>query len=80
MADSDASPTGDPHIEQSEQAELDAQRAAKAARLFDIRRLIGGLFLIYGVILVVLGVGLCLCLLGLLDEWVVSHCRSPTRR
>jgi hypothetical protein len=54
---SDASPTGDPHIEQSEQAETDAQRAAKAARLFDIRRLIGGLFLIYGVILVVLGLG-----------------------
>jgi hypothetical protein len=57
MADSDASPTGDPLIEQSEQAEIDAQRAAKAARLFDIRRLIGGLFLIYGVILVVLGLG-----------------------
>ena len=58
MADStDASPTGDPHIAQSEQAEMDAQRAAKAARLFDIRRLIGGLFLIYGVILVVLGLG-----------------------
>jgi hypothetical protein len=57
MAESDASPTGDPHIEQSEQAEMDAQRAAKAARLFDIRRLIGGLFLIYGVILVILGLG-----------------------
>ena len=54
---SDASPTGDPYIAQSEQAEIDAQRAAKAARLFDIRRLIGGLFLIYGVILVVLGLG-----------------------
>ena len=59
MADdsTDATPTGDPHIEQSEQAEKDAQRAAKAARLFDIRRLIGGLFLIYGVILVILGLG-----------------------
>jgi hypothetical protein len=58
MADStDASPTGDPHIAQSEQAEIDARRAAKAARLFDIRRLIGGLFLIYGLILVVLGLG-----------------------
>ena len=56
---SDASPTGDPLIEQSEraEAETDKQRAAKAARLFDIRRLIGGLFLIYGVILVVLGLG-----------------------
>ena len=57
MAESDASPTGDPHIEQSEQAEADADRAAKAARLFDIRRLIGGLFLIYGAILTVLGLG-----------------------
>lgn len=58
MADSsDVSPTGDPHIAQSEQAEIDARRAAKAARLFDIRRLIGGLFLIYGVILVILGLG-----------------------
>jgi hypothetical protein len=58
MADSsDSSPTGDPLIAQSEQAEIDADRAAKAARLFDIRRLIGGLFLIYGVILVILGLG-----------------------
>jgi hypothetical protein len=58
MADStDATPTGDPLVEQSEQAETDAQRAAKAARLFDIRRLIGGLFLIYGVILTILGLG-----------------------
>ena len=54
---SDASPTGDPLIEQSEEAELDARRAARAARLFDVRRLIGGLFVIYGVILVVLGLG-----------------------
>ena len=58
MADpTDSSPTGDPHIAESEQAEIDAQRAAKAARLFDIRRLIGGLFLIYGLILVILGLG-----------------------
>ena len=58
MADpNDSSPTGDPHIAHSEQAEIDAQRAAKAARLFDIRRLIGGLFLIYGLILVILGLG-----------------------
>ena len=54
---SDPSPTGDPHIAQSEEAEIEAQRAAKAARLFDIRRLIGGLFLIYGLILVILGLG-----------------------
>src|SRR6478752_7395757 len=45
----------DPLIEQTEQA--DAERAAKAANLFDIRRLIGGLFVIYGVILTVLGLG-----------------------
>jgi hypothetical protein len=57
MAESSDSPTGDPYIAQSEQAEIDARRAAKAARLFDIRRLIGGLFLIYGVILVILGLG-----------------------
>jgi hypothetical protein len=47
----------DPYIKQSEQAEIDARRAARAARLFDVRRLIGGLFVIYGVILVVLGLG-----------------------
>ena len=55
MADPDDTPTDDPHIQQSEQAETDAQRAAKAARLFDIRRLIGGLFLIYSIILIILG-------------------------
>ena len=53
----EASPTGDPPIEQSETAEIDAKRAARAANLFDIRRLIGGLFVIYGVILVILGLG-----------------------
>ena len=47
----------DPHIKQSEEAKLDAERAARAANLFDVRRLIGGLFVIYGVILVVLGLG-----------------------
>jgi hypothetical protein len=47
----------DPHIQQSEEAEMDAHRAARAANLFDLRRLIGGLFVIYGVILVVLGIG-----------------------
>ena len=77
MADStDSSPTGDPHIAQSEQAEIDAQRAAKAARLFDIRRLIGGLFLIYGVILVVLGLGES----DAVDREVRGHQREPVRR
>lgn len=53
----EASPTGDPLIAQNEEAEIDPQRAARAAKLFDVRRLIGGLFVIYGVILVVLGLG-----------------------
>jgi hypothetical protein len=47
----------DPNIQQSEQAEIDADRAARAARLFDLRRIIGGLFVVYGAILVVLGLG-----------------------
>ncbi len=47
----------DPHIKQSEEAQIDAERAAKAANLFDLRRLIGGLFIIYGVILTVVGLG-----------------------
>src|SRR4051794_30885745 len=44
-------------ITQSEQAEaqVDAEREARAANLFDLRRIIGGLFAIYGVILFVLG-------------------------
>jgi hypothetical protein len=36
--------------------EVDDKTAAKAANRFDIRRIIGGLFLIYGVILTVVGV------------------------
>ena len=47
----------DPYIQQAEQAEMDAGRAARAANLFDLRRLIGGLFVIYAVILIVLGLG-----------------------
>jgi cation transport ATPase len=44
-------------ITQSEQAEARAssEREARAANLFDLRRIIGGLFAIYGVILFVLG-------------------------
>jgi drug/metabolite transporter (DMT)-like permease len=37
--------------------QLDSQRARRAANLFDLRRIIGGLFAIYGVILVILGLG-----------------------
>ena len=47
----------DKYIAEAEKAELDAHRAARAANLFDVRRFIGGLFVIYGVILLVLGLG-----------------------
>ncbi|MGI8779830.1 MAG: hypothetical protein ACR2L8_06615 [Solirubrobacteraceae bacterium] len=40
-----------------DEAELDAGRARRAANLFDLRRIIGGLFGIYGLILFVLGLG-----------------------
>jgi hypothetical protein len=49
--------TDDKLISESEQAERDAHRDARAANLFDVRRFIGGLFVIYGVILLVLGFG-----------------------
>jgi hypothetical protein len=35
----------------------DAERAREAANLFDLRRIIGGLFILYGLILVVTGIG-----------------------
>ena len=57
MSDTDATPTGDPLIAQSEEATLEARKVTRAADLFDLRRLIGGLFVIYGVILLVLGIG-----------------------
>jgi hypothetical protein len=47
----------DPLIAKHEQAELDAYHAARAANLFDVRRFIGGLFAIYGLILTVMGIG-----------------------
>jgi hypothetical protein len=40
----------------AQEPEVDAATAAKAANRFDIRRIIGGLFLLYGVILVVVGI------------------------
>jgi hypothetical protein len=49
--------TEDQLIEEAEQAELDAERSARAANLFDVRRFIGGLFVLYGAILFVLGLG-----------------------
>ena len=45
-------------IQQAEEAEEQTGgREARAANLFDIRRIIGGLFVVYGVILVVMGIG-----------------------
>ncbi|MDI3403494.1 hypothetical protein [Streptomyces cavernicola] len=40
---------------QREVSELEA-RSATAARLFDIRRIIGGLFVVYGVIVTIAGI------------------------
>jgi len=54
MAERTESPTGDRLIAESEKAEEEA-RAGRAANLFDLRRMIGGLFLVYGVILTILG-------------------------
>ena len=48
--------TQDKYIQEAEEAEA-ASRAERAANLFDVRRFIGGLFIIYGVILLVLGLG-----------------------
>jgi hypothetical protein len=39
-----------------DEPQVDAETAAKAANRFDIRRIIGGLFLLYGLILAVVGV------------------------
>jgi len=49
--------TGDALIDEAEAAEDErgTGREERAANLFDIRRIIGGLFLLYGVVLVVLG-------------------------
>jgi hypothetical protein len=51
--------TGDELIDEAEEAEDErgAGRDARAANLFDIRRIIGGLFLLYGLVLLVLGFG-----------------------
>lgn len=47
-------------IGRTEQAEAESRasegRAAKAVRAFDLRRVIGGLFAVYGVVLTILGV------------------------
>src|SRR5215218_5934560 len=45
---------GDPLIERTEKAGA-GTRAAQAANLFDLRRIIGGVFLVWGLLLVILG-------------------------
>ena len=54
---SEATPTGDPLITRHEEEALSTRRARRAANLFDLRRIIGALFAVYGLILVVLGIG-----------------------
>jgi hypothetical protein len=50
--------TGDALIDQAEEAEAETGgREERAANLFNIRRIIGGLFLLYGVVLFILGLG-----------------------
>ena len=39
-----------------EAEKVDEQKVSKAARLFDVRRVIGGLFTVYGVIVTLMGV------------------------
>src|SRR3954470_14708496 len=53
MVDESKSPTGDPLIAETEEA----GRAQRAANLFDLRRILAGLFFLYGAILTVLGIG-----------------------
>jgi hypothetical protein len=51
--------TGDELIDEAQEAEEErgGAREERAATLFDIRRIIGGLFLLYGIVLTVLGFG-----------------------
>jgi xanthine/uracil/vitamin C permease (AzgA family) len=49
--------TDDKFISEADEAERDAEHDARAANLFDVRRFIGALFVLYGAILFVLGLG-----------------------
>jgi hypothetical protein len=51
--------TGDELIDEAQEAEQERGGAQeeRAANLFDIRRIIGGLFLLYGIVLTVMGFG-----------------------
>ncbi|MGW7516655.1 hypothetical protein ACWGJ2_13785 [Streptomyces sp. NPDC054796] len=48
-------PAGDPSAVAQEVEELE-RRSQTAARLFDVRRIIGGLFVVYGVIVTIAGI------------------------
>ena len=47
--------TDDERTRDSEEVDAEAQR--RFADLFDLRRIIGGLFVVYGLVLLVLGIG-----------------------
>ena len=55
----DRNPQGDEHIERTERAEEErgGGRELEAANLFDLRRIIGGLFTLYGIVLIIVGIG-----------------------
>lgn len=55
--DSHDVPTGDPLIQQAESAGAEAEADSRALDLLDIRRIIGLLLGLYGIILFVLGLG-----------------------
>jgi hypothetical protein len=57
VAERESTPTGDPLIGQTEERarEEGGSREMEAANLFDLRRIIGGLFVLYGIVLVILG-------------------------
>ena len=49
--------TDDPLVQQdTEKEEVSGGREAQAANLFDLRRIIGGLLAIYGIVLTILGI------------------------
>jgi hypothetical protein len=48
--------SGEPTTPSTGATDVDEARAARIANLFDIRRIIGGVFLLYGVVLVITGV------------------------
>jgi len=59
VATKDETRTGDELIDEAQEAEEErgGSREERAANLFDIRRIIGGLFLFYGIVLTVMGFG-----------------------